>query len=908
MPRRKLDPGWLTAALLPLIGILPTLGSGVIDTADGPLHVQRIYAMGVLLSQGNLWPRWVPWFHLGYGYPVFNFYPPGVFYLGGLLTRIGVTAMAAFTAVAALAWIAGSIGMYGLARRFLPGRAAILAAMLWAYAPSRLFEVWDQGSLPQMLAAAMIPWLLLAILSAASKPTRRSVVAIAVPLAVMILSHQPMTFISALYVGPLALLAPLWAARQDRRSLIRRYAAALGGVALGAGLTAIFLLPLALELRYVSAASGAADTVNTLISNFLKPQTIFMQPPAADLTDLRYELPTTLGLVGGLLAIPGILALIRRRQWLLLAALTGALGLTLVMLVQPSLPIWLAIPYFRQLRFPERFLRMGAVLIALLGGASILLLPRRVQIVGLAAGLLIALVGALPMIYPNQRFLPWHDLTAKDEIDFENTTHTWGTTSYDEFDPIWGQGIPLNDAPEHDDYVTTPTRVVVLRVDMAKYGDILQQEQLDPQSVRVTLQQPFPVRFHQYYFPGWTATLDGQPAPIVPDARFGLITVNTPPGEHVIALAYTGTPEQTAGAWMTLACIVVAFLLLPHPRPASRGERGEDASENRLDADSLSQPHLPRKVALGVGAAVAAFALVNTFVLTPNTLLFRLRSAPDAPAAMQTPVHASFGGLFELLGYTLDRTSAAPGEEIDPLLFWRAQQPIDKQYRPVVKLVDLNVSQAWAVYEPFFPGGGQTVGYPQDRFASEIDPLKLFDSAPPYVGKLMVQMVNAATGEPLRLADGSDHLLLDPLIRINGEGAPLPNKLQASFDDAIALYCATIQRDGDAYAVTLGWHVLAATDKDYVAFIHGLSANGQMMTQIDAPPLGGNYPTSLWLPGQNLTDHYRLPYDASVTRVTIGLYARDSGARLPAMQGGAQAANHEIALDLAPSDRTSCPA
>ena len=53
---------------------------------------------------------------------------------------------------------------------------------------------------------------------------------------------------------------------------------------------------------------------------------------------------------------------------------------------------------------------------------------------------------------------------------------------------------------------------------------------------------------------------------------------------------------------------------------------------------------------MGVGAAAVVFAVVNTYVLTPNTLIFRERSAADAPAAMQTPVHVSFGGLFELLG------------------------------------------------------------------------------------------------------------------------------------------------------------------------------------------------------------------------------------------------------------------
>src|SRR5690606_16697853 len=102
---RTLDPGYWLAALLPLIGILPTLSSGVIRTADGPLHVQRIYAMTTLLASGNLWPRWVPYFHLGYGYPVFNFYPPGTFYLGGLLGLLGISAPVALTIVTTLAWM-----------------------------------------------------------------------------------------------------------------------------------------------------------------------------------------------------------------------------------------------------------------------------------------------------------------------------------------------------------------------------------------------------------------------------------------------------------------------------------------------------------------------------------------------------------------------------------------------------------------------------------------------------------------------------------------------------------------------------------------------------------------------------------------------------------------------------------
>jgi hypothetical protein len=37
-------------------------------------------------------------------------------------------------------------------------------------------------------------------------------------------------------------------------------------------------------------------------------------------------------------------------------------------------------------------------------------------------------------------------------------------------------------------------------------------EQIDDQTVRVETSEPFSLSFHQFYFPGWTAT-DGEPTP-----------------------------------------------------------------------------------------------------------------------------------------------------------------------------------------------------------------------------------------------------------------------------------------------------------------------------------------------------------------------------------------------------------
>jgi hypothetical protein len=884
----NIDSGWIVAVLLPLIGILPTFsGSGIIYTADGPLHVHRIFAMKTLLAQGNLWPRWIPWFHLGYGYPVFDLYPPGVFYAGGIMGLLGLSIPLASTLLSTLAWILGSVGTYGLARRFLPASGAILAAMLWTYAPSRLFEVWHQGSLPQTMAGSLLPWVLWGLVAAAMKPTRWNVVRIALPFAGVILCHQPITLMGGLFIGPAALVLPLTIPGYDRRTLLKRWGVTLGGLMLGVGLASIFLIPLALELRYVQANDQASDVIAYLTSNFLKPSELFIQPQPIDLTDLRLELPTTLGLVWGLLGALGLAGLIRRKQYRAALGLGAAMAFALFMMLEVSLPLWKIIPFMAQLRFPERLLRVAALFLALLGGGCILLLPEKWRTGGLALVLGIVLVSIMPMVYPTQKFIQWPGLSATDEIDMEIKEHNWGTTSYDEFNPIWGQkpGWDTN-LDSYEAYRTDPTRISVNIIDQMKQAPDLKVEPLGGATNRLTLVSPRPVHFRQFYFPGWTATLDGQPAEIYPEDEVGAITMDVPAGEHIITLTYTGTPAQATGALVTLVSIGIVGVLV-YPRRKSVPETTEPA------ANTLR----PRLAGALIGT-VAVIALVNTYMIAPDTLFFRAKSPPDAPIYMQTPVNVTFGGVFELLGYTLKQDHVAPDGLLDIVLFWRATAVLDREYTARVQLVNLPASAAWASSQPFSPGGGSTAnGYPLDRFASELHELRVYPDAPPYAGRISVQMMDVAARKPLTLPDGTDRLILPPLIRLDGMGADLPHSLNYHFEPGIELWCVSVQPDGNNMSVELGWHVSATPNTDMNLFLHGLDAEGNLVEQQDSAPLGAEYPPTLWLPGQNLSRQYSLPANPAITQVALGLYI-PGGDRLPATQEGQPVPDNRVILPV----------
>ena len=84
------------------------------------------------------------------------------------------------------------------------------------------------------------------------------------------------------------------------------------------------------------------------------------------------------------------------------------------------------------------------------------------------------------------------------------------------------------------------------------------------------------------------------------------------------------------------------------------------------------------------------------------------------------------------------------------------------------------------------------------------------------------------------------------------------------------------------------WHALAPLDKDYTVFVHILDAsNGQLVAQADAQPRAGSYPTSLWQPGEYITDDYHFDLPPGRYTAQVGLYLPENGQRLTQPGGAA---------------------
>lgn len=104
--------------------------------------------------------------------------------------------------------------------------------------------------------------------------------------------------------------------------------------------------------------------------------------------------------------------------------------------------------------------------------------------------------------------------------------------------------------------------------------------------------------------------------------------------------------------------------------------------------------------------------------------------------------------------------------------------------------------------------------------------------------------------------------------------------VEAAFGGVIALAGYDVIPGAEA-GLTLYWRALAEQlEADYTVFVHVRDGAGQIVAQADAQPQAGGYPTSLWLPGEVVADHYQFALAPGNYSVWVGLYLAETGGRL----------------------------
>ena len=135
----------------------------------------------------------------------------------------------------------------------------------------------------------------------------------------------------------------------------------------------------------------------------------------------------------------------------------------------------------------------------------------------------------------------------------------------------------------------------------------------------------------------------------------------------------------------------------------------------------------------------------------------------------------------------------------------------------------------------------------------------------------------------------------------------LEHRLRASLGDGVMLLGYDLSTEeidpGDSLRLILYWQTIDDIEGDYKVFTHLADVQDRIWGQKDSQPLEGLYPTSHWQPGKVIRDVYNIavPVDTPAGQYVffVGMYAPDSGERLPAFGGDGQ----QLPADRIPLDQ-----
>ncbi len=259
---------------------------------------------------------------------------------------------------------------------------------------------------------------------------------------------------------------------------------------------------------------------------------------------------------------------------------------------------------------------------------------------------------------------------------------------------------------------------------------------------------------------------------------------------------------------------------------------------------------------------------------------------------LQHERQVDFGKELRLVGWSLNAPpEIAPGDTLSVTVVWQAQQALGRDYTAFAHLVDEG-GRGWAgddhqPYDGLYPtsawGAAEMV---RDTFS-----LSVPTGAPSGLYAIEVGWYDPVTQERLHVDGGGEYrvLMLPVAWRATGPKDLVP--FRTRFGELITLEGAAWQEDRDAIQVSLRWVADSYLDVDFTVFVHLVAQGerGPVLAQGDAPPLGGRWPTSLWLPGVALDDSHtvQVPPDLApgVYDLLVGLYDPRTARRLTLPDG-----------------------
>jgi len=305
------------------------------------------------------------------------------------------------------------------------------------------------------------------------------------------------------------------------------------------------------------------------------------------------------------------------------------------------------------------------------------------------------------------------------------------------------------------------------------------------------------------------------------------------------------------------------------------------------------------------------------FRLVPEGAFYRVQAPPVTDARPSHALDLWADGRVHIVGYDLPTTTVRAGEPLTLVLYQSAPEPLDGIWMPYARLGP--VEARWTTDSRLLT----TEWLPGEVVVERYEVAVPF-TLPPGEYPLRLGYADLSGGRAeLLFSSGGTEVELTRVTVLANPAAPPTQTLEravANLDNQVALLGARaragmqrrdgpwseplVVRAGRALHLTLTWRALTSPRDSFTVFIHLLDSGGQYVTGHDYTPLGGACPSYLWfpkwLPGQTLTDPYRLVVPEGLPPgdywLEVGMYGMTSLRRLPVVDLAGNLAGDRVIL------------
>ncbi len=535
-------------------------------------QVARLSEMDKALNDGQFPVRWVSELGFGYGYPLFNFYPPLSYYSGEVVHKIsGLDAVTSVKTVYLLALVLSGLSMFFLAREFFGRWGGFLSALFYIYAPYHAVDLYVRGALAETTAFIWLPLGLLFSYRLAKYGRFNDAIWLALTLGALMLSHQ---LIFLAFVPFLLIWSVCHVFREGENKLQKLFLLG-GGLILGLGLAAFFWLPAILEKGFTLVDQISIQNLNSYAIHFVCPGQLWNSPwgYGGSVKGCVDGLSFQVGKLHLLLAASSLVIMIYlfiKRNFKIFTVLLLASALllaSLFMTTSYSKLIWEIFPPFWYLQFPWRFLTIGALFVSLLVGAVVV--PFKNSKI---KALIAVLGGVLVIVLTAKYFVPHLYYSPEKSAEMTTINNIKWQASQNAFEYL-PSGFATRVAP-NGDIVVDVTRDSVAKepyiVDSQKYQ--IQDSGLKSNTfwLRGKFLKSAKVTFSVTNFPGWNLYLDQKKISINDQNKYKLISAEIPAGSHNIVGVFNDTPVRKLGNLLSLLAGLITGLFIVYGKRSDK--------------------------------------------------------------------------------------------------------------------------------------------------------------------------------------------------------------------------------------------------------------------------------------------------------------------------------------------------